>query len=208
MLSGFVSFRVWETEKAPQQWLQNGLRRQQGTLTATWEPGRNQDHTGHSRRTGDSCRVNLPAPATSRGPGKLSGPVGSSSWICFSSTLVPMPSSQFYLLIRLFGKGTAERTHCPLPPVTLLTLMFTAPRLSTAPGPSSPADGELTVFIGLGTLRGWRLHTGVPSQPRLFSFLHLLTALEPPGWLRLGFQNRKSHHTLAEASCEGGMLEI
>ena len=53
----------------------------------------------------------------------------------------------------LFSKGTAERARCLLPPAALLILMFTAPRLSTVLGALSfPADGEGTLFVGLGTL--------------------------------------------------------
>lgn len=79
----------------------------------------------------------------------------------------------------------------------MLTLMFTAPRLSTVSGALAfPADGELTVFMGLRTLRDWRLHTKAPQPASSF----LLTPLAHcPGANRLvvvGFSKTGSSVTL------------
>lgn len=95
------------------------------------------------------------------------------------------------LFIEVFIQKGGCRESLPAPALVAL-LMFTAPRLSIASRALSfPADGELTVFIGLRTLQDWRLHTRAPQPASSFSFLHLLTALEPTGWLWLEFQRQE-----------------
>lgn len=98
-------------------------------------------------------RVNTPALSPCPGGSRESfrslsapGPV-----TCFSS-IFGQCHLQTVLFIEVFVQyGTGEReliASCP--PVTLFTLMFTAPQFSIASrAPPLPANGELTVSIGL-----------------------------------------------------------
>lgn len=45
---------------------------------------------------------------------------------------------QFYLLTCLFSMGLERELTASCPPVTLFTLMFTAPRFSIVQGPATP----------------------------------------------------------------------
>lgn len=122
---------VWEAGKAVTESLGSGECRMPST-----SPG-DQDHTGHLRRVEVvllvvSGRVNVPTPSPH--PGGLRR-VRSllASGRCFSSFLGQCHLQTLLFIEVIIQYGARERepiTSCP--PVTLFTLMFTAPKLSVA----------------------------------------------------------------------------
>lgn len=104
------------------------------------------------------------APTPSSCPGGL-GRVSGASWpqallLAFHPSLGNAIFKQFYLLMCLFSMGLEREPIASCPPVTLFTLMFTAPQFSIASKALPlPANGELTVSTGLRPIEDQRLYS-------------------------------------------------
>lgn len=116
------------------------------------------------------------APTPSSCPGGL-GRVSGACWpqallLAFHPSLGNAIFKQFYLLMCLSSMGLEREPIASCPPVTLFTLMFTAPQFSIASkAPPLPANGELTVSTGLRPIEDQRLYSKSLSPASFFLLL-------------------------------------